>query len=90
MEEVIGGVVSLPVALGESLVPSPSSGFTATVDQLNNLGSSVGSTSYQQAVNTAFNNIYSTLGANQMVAWSSSQGYYAVDVGSSDYYDYWY
>ena len=68
------------------------SGFTASLAQLNSLGSPVGSTSYQQAVDTAYNAVASTLGSGQMMAWSSSQGYYAVDTSSYDYisWDYWY
>jgi hypothetical protein len=68
-----------------------STGFTtASLAELNSSAYSVGSSQYQVAVDTAYNSVASTLGAGQVVGWSSSQGYHTVSISSSSWPDWWY
>ena len=63
--------------------------FTATLSQLQQLeaaGYAPDSTAYKAAVDESYARVAATLLPNQVVAWSSARGYYAVTVGSSEYY----
>jgi RHS repeat-associated protein len=63
---------------------------TASVAELNRSAYSVGTSEYRAAVDRAYNAVSSTLSSGQIVGWSSSQGYHAVDIGAYDYSYYWY
>lgn len=66
--------------------------FTASVSQLDYVASQSGyySTEYQQAIDYAYYSVASSLQPGQMVAWSAESGYYAIDIDSADWSDYYY
>jgi hypothetical protein len=64
--------------------PATSTGFAASLTQLDYLEHYVGESEYQAWVDYAYNDVADSLGENQMVAWSSDRGYYAAD-DSVDY-----
>ena len=51
------------------------------LEGLMNSGIAVGSTEYQEKIDTSYNAAKAACGEGQMVAWSSEKGYYVIDTG---------
>ena len=79
--------VAITSGVAEGTVPL---GFTATSDDLNtiiNQGITPESQEYQTACALAEAQAMSQATENDIVAWSSSQGYHTVEIGSTEYYN---
>jgi hypothetical protein len=93
---------AVKIGIGSSAGPyaetvSTSPLFTATASQLavrswlhSVLPQIYSESDYQAFIDICYDSVASQLGENQIVGWSSNEGYHAVDIGPSDYgYDYW-